>query len=106
MNAVKRRASNHHAEIQCGGDTLDLERIRTQASRLNYHADKQETPKAERVNWVEVKNEKPITSSTKQTNASPLIEVRVGTTYTVTVPSGFDKTAFTEICEVLSGLCQ
>jgi hypothetical protein len=101
---VKRGACSRESEIQCDGHTLDLENIRAQAYRLNYRAAKQES-KAETVDWVEVKNGNTSTSVAKQANASPAIEVRVGSTYTVSVPSGFDKTAFTEICKVLSGLC-
>jgi hypothetical protein len=105
MRAAKRHACSQEPGIQCGGHTLNLEGIRAQAYRLNYRAAKQDASKAEVVDWVEVKNEKATASVTKQINVSPSIEVRVGSTYTVSVPSGFDKSAFTEICKVLSGLC-
>jgi hypothetical protein len=105
MRAAKKHTCNQKPEIQCDGYTLDLERIRAQAYRLNYRTVKQDAPKTEIVDWVEVKNENPSTSVAKQINASPAIEVRVGATYTVSIPSGFDRTAFAEICEILSGLC-
>jgi hypothetical protein len=105
MRVTRRHTCNQEPEIQYGGQTLDLEGIRAQAYRLNYRTAKQDTSKTEIVDWVEVKNEKTSTLVAKQVTAFPSIEVRVGTTYTVSVPSGFDKTAFTEICKVLSGLC-
>jgi hypothetical protein len=103
MNPAKRRSCNQEAPIQCNGQAIDLEKIRTQAHRLNYRA-KYGTPEAQSVDWVEVRSKELSPSVTKQN--APSIEVRVGATYTVSVASDFDRTAFTDICKVLAGLCQ
>jgi hypothetical protein len=103
MNAAKRRSCNQETPIQCNGQAVDLEKIRTQAHRLNYRV-KHETPEAQSVDWVEVRSKELSPPVTKQNVSS--IEVRVGATYTVSVPSDFDRTAFTDICKTLAGLCQ
>jgi hypothetical protein len=105
MSAAKKHSYKENP-IQSKGHAIDLEDIRAQARRLNFRTTKQETPKAQVVDWVEVQSKEPFTPVAKRTSAFPSIEVRVGTTYTVSVPSGFDKAAFTEVCKILSGLCQ
>lgn len=107
MNPERRRSRNQEAPIQCNGQAVDLEKIRAQAYRLNYRA-KQEASEAQSVDWVEVTSKElsvPVAKS-NITSIIPSIEVRVGTTYTVSVPSDFDRAAFTDICKVLAGLCQ
>lgn len=103
MSPAGRRSRNQEAQIQCNGQPVDLEKIRTQAYRLNYRA-KQEASGAQSVDWVEVTN-KGFSAPVAKPNTSS-IEVRVGTTYTVSVPWDFDRAAFTDICKVLAGLCQ
>ena len=103
MNPERRRSRNQEAPIQCNGQAVDLEKIRAQAYRLNYRA-KQEASEAQSVDWVEVTS-KELSVPVAKSNI-PSIEVRVGTTYTVSVPSDFDRGAFTDICKVLAGLCQ
>jgi hypothetical protein len=105
MNAAKKHSSKE-IPIQSNGHAIDLEDIRAQARRLNFRTAKQERPKTQAVDWVEVQSEEPSSPVAKRTSASPLIEVRVGATYTVNVPPGFNKAAFTEVCKILSGLCQ
>jgi hypothetical protein len=103
MSPAKRRSRNTEAPIQCNGQAVDLEKMRAQAYRLNYGA-KHQTPEVQSVDWVEVKSKELSTPLAKQN--TPSIEVRVGTTYTVSVPPDFDRAAFTDICKALAGLCQ
>ena len=106
MNAAKKHSCKE-IPIQSNGHAIDLEDIRTQARRLNFRVPKQETPKPQAVDWVEVQSKEPFTPVAKRTSAfSSMIEVRVGTIYTVNVPLDFDKAAFAEVCKILSGLCQ
>lgn len=103
MSPARGRCCNQEAPIQCNGQAVNLEKIRTQAYRLNYRA-KQEASEVQSVDWVEVKSKEHSAPVAKPN--TPSIEVRVGTTYTVSVPSDFDRAAFTDICKVLAGLCQ
>jgi hypothetical protein len=104
MSAGKRHACNQEPQVECNGSAIDLEGIRARAYRLNYRATQRDKPKADTVDWVEVESKGHLISTAKQTNAFPSIEVRVGDIYTVSVPSVFDREAFTEICKVLTGL--
>jgi hypothetical protein len=115
MSSVKRQKRKESArpvettgsEVWRAGHKVDLKSMQVQASRLNCREKRvpAQNP-AQAIAWVEVKeagyfceNEKQIASS-----STPAIEVRVGR-YVVSVASGFDKTAFTDVCRVLTGLC-
>jgi hypothetical protein len=106
MNSVKRRgregsagsAETGDSEVWSAGRKIDLEIMRTQASRLNRGEKRSPARVSEpTVEWLEVKEERPSDEVGDKVTSPPIIEVRVGT-YVVSVASGFDKSAFTEVC--------
>jgi hypothetical protein len=114
MSAVKKRKQEESAGpvettgsgVWHAGHKVDLKTMQVQASRLNCREKMlpARTPEAT-VEWLEVKEERASGRPGDGVETSPAIEVRVGR-YVVNVASGFDKTAFSDVCRVLTGLCQ